>query len=389
MNQFQTIEDYIEVIAGERDPTTGKLIGGWLNDPIINLARYDVRVIDKMSEQVMAGIALTERQAELAQKLILNYRRQLAHKGVDVDPVKKPVYRNPLRTLDYTSRLTIEDNLLCLKFPYQTHLIEQLRSFAKESQGTCRWSRDDRLWKVDLTEYNLNWVHTFATINKFEIDYEVDKLVKLLLAVEETGYSIELTVVDNNLQLNNAPDSLVQYVNQHIGELTFDNLLKLSDYSSILGYTLNNSLSTAIAQEYGYRFLHLLTNKELKLDPGSMFVEDNFSSIIDYAIMCDRLPVYVYEPDLNFRLLKKLQEMFDENEILEIKNKRVPELIDSKVKVVYSVKPFSHSLPLLVSAMGMIYGGEKELMMQQAEKIVYCTAEVYNKRNTGVKNFAG
>mgnify|MGYP003334676192 FL=1 len=154
-------------------------------------------------------------------------------------------------------------------------------------------------------------------------------------------------------------------------------------------YTLNNSLSTAIAQEYGYRFLHLLTNKELKLDPGSMFVEDNFSSIIDYAIMCDRLPVYVYEPDLNFRLLKKLQEMFDENEILEIKNKRVPELIDSKVKVVYSVKPFSHSLPLLVSAMGMIYGGEKELMMQQAEKIVYCTAEVYNKRNTGVKNFAG
>ena len=218
---------------------------------------------------------------------------------------------------------------------------------------------------------------------------DLDKLVKLLLAVEETGYSIELTVVDNNLQLNNAPDSLVQYVNKHIGELTFDNLLKLSDYSSILGYTLNNSLSTAIAQEYGYRFLHLLTNKELKLDPGSMFVEDNFSSIIDYAIMCDRLPVYVYEPDLNFRLLKKLQEMFDENEILEIKNKRVPELIDSKVKVVYSVKPFSHSLPLLVSAMGMIYGGEKELMMQQAEKIVYCTAEVYNKRNTGVKNFAG
>ena len=211
----------------------------------------------------------------------------------------------------------------------------------------------------------------------------------MLFRSEETGYSIELTVVDNNLQLNNAPDSLVQYVNKHIGELTFDNLLKLSDYSSILGYTLNNSLSTAIAQEYGYRFLHLLTNKELKLDPGSMFVEDNFSSIIDYAIMCDRLPVYVYEPDLSFRLLKKLQEMFDENEILEIKNKRVPELIDSKVKVVYSVKPFSHSLPLLVSAMGMIYGGEKELMMQQAEKIVYCTAEVYNKRNTGVKNFAG
>ena len=320
MNQFETIEDYIEVIAGERDPVTGKLVGGWLNDKLISLARYDVDVITKMSEQVMTGTALTERQAALAQKLILNYRRQLAQKGVDVTPAETPMYRHPLRKLDYSCRLTIEDNVLCLKFPYQTKLIDQLRTFSKDSQGSCRWSPDDKLWKVALTEYNLTWVATFASINKFEIDSSVQDLVDLLLEAENIEYRIELYVDEQNkIQLRNAPDSLLEYISTHIGDLTFANLTRLADYSSILGYTIHPNLETALAQEYGYRFTHLLTNRELKLDPASMFVDDNFASVIEYAVACDRLPVYVYEPDLSYKLLPRIKNMFTDDEIVEVK----------------------------------------------------------------------
>lgn len=390
MNQFETIEDYIEVIAGERDPATGKLVGGWLNDPIISLARYDVDVIHKMSEQVMSGAALTERQAALAQKLILHYRRQLAQKGVDVAPAENPVYRHPLRAMDYSCRLTIKDDVLCLKFPYQTGLIEQLRTFAKDSQGTCRWSPDDKLWKIALTEYNLNWTATFASINKFEIDSSVQNLVDLLLTAENTSYRIELYVDDQDqLQLRNAPESLLEHIATHIGELTFGNLLRLADYSSILGYTLHTDLETALAQQYGYRFAHLLTNRELKLDPSSMFVEDNFTSIIDYAVNCDRLPIYVYEPDLNYKLLPKIKLLFSDEEIVEVKHNAVLSTVDSKTKVVYITKPVATHIPLLISTAGMIYGGTKEIMVQQAEKIVYCTTEVYNKKNTEVKKLAG
>jgi len=391
MNQFATIEDYIEVIAGERDPVTGKLVGGWLNDPLISLARYDVSVVTKMCEQVMSGTALTERQASLAQKLVLNYRRQLTQKGVDVTPMETPVYRHPLRTMDYSCRLSIQDGVLCLKFPFQTSLIDQLRTFGKESQGSCRWSPDDKVWKVALTEYNLTWTATFASINKFEIDSSVQELVELLLAAETTEYQIELYVNDSNqLALRNAPESLTEYVATHIGELTFVNLLQLADYSSILGYKLHPELETALAQEYGYRFAHLLTNRELKLDPATMFVDDNFTSIIDYAIACDRLPVYVYEPDLNYKLLHKIKTMFGDEEILEIKHNRGLININSKTKIVYITKPVNNPIPLLVSTAGMIYGGTKEIMVQQAEKVVYCTAEVYNKKsNREIKSLAG
>jgi hypothetical protein len=386
MNQFATIEDYIEVIAGERDPVTGKLAIPWLNDPLISLARYDVNVVNKMCEQVRAGTALTEKQAALAQKIILNYRRQLAQKGVDVAPAETPVYRHPLRAMDYSCRLTIQDDVLCLKFPFQANQIDQLRMFSKESQGSCNWSPDDKVWKIALTEYNLTWVATFARLNQFEIDPSVQQLVDLLLAAEKDEYRIELCYNNGQLHLHNAPDSLLEHINLYIGELVIGNLLKLADYSSILGYTLHADLKTVLHQQYGYQITQLISNRELKVTPGGVLAEDNLHTIFEYAVSCDRLPIYVYEPDLSNNLLSRIKLRFADEEI----HIGLPaDAIDSKTKVVYITKPVARTTPLLISTAGMIYGGEKEVMIQQAEKVVYYAIEVYNKKsNREIKSLA-
>lgn len=391
MITFKTVEDYIEVIAGERDAITGKLVGGWANDPIISLARYDVEVIRKMSEQCMNNIAMTQRQAQLATKIILNYKRQLGNKNVDVSPVENPVYRNPLREIDYSCKLFISDDSLCLKFPYNPKIIEGIRSFSKESQGRCRWVPESKWWSIALTEYNLNWIATFAEINNFEIDHEVKELVRKVAEAEQTGFKIELTITDQTLELTNAPDTLQEYVNKHLGEVTLDNLIRLVDYSSILGYTVDENIEAALAVEYGFRFVHLATNRELKLDPSSMFSGDNFNSVIDYAIECDRLPVYVYEPDLSGKLLARVLERFDHEQIVLAKNDSYVDQLSDKTMVVHTIKPIKgQRIPLLISSAGMIYGGDKECMVQAAEKIVYCAAEVYNKRTpaNGVKKLA-
>jgi len=386
MNQFATIEDYIEVIAGERDPVTRKLAIPWLNDPLISLARYDVNVVNKMCEQVRAGTALTEKQAALAQKIILNYRRQLAQKGVDVTPAETPVYRHPLRAMDYSCRLTIQDDVLCLKFPFQANQIDQLRMFSKESQGSCNWSPDDKVWKIALTEYNLTWVATFARLNQFEIDPSVQQLVDLLLAAEKDEYRIELCYNNGQLHLHNAPDSLLEHINLYIGELVIGNLLKLADYSSILGYTLHADLETVLHQQYGYQITQLISNRELKVTPGGVLAEDNLHTIFEYAVSCDRLPIYVYEPDLSNNLLSRIKLRFADEEI----HIGLPaDAIDSKTKVVYITKPVARTTPLLISTAGMIYGGEKEVMIQQAEKVVYYAIEVYNKKsNREIKSLA-
>ena len=277
--------------------------------------------------------------------------------------------------------------MLCVKFPYNQNLIEQIRIFGKSSMGRSRWNPDKKIWQIALTEYNINWLNTFAQMNNFEIDPAVTGMVEQIAQVEQSEYKICLTVDNGNLVIENATDSLLQHVQEHVGDLHPDNLLKLIDYSGVLGYTVDEAIAEAVATEYGYRFLHLITNRELKLDPTTMLVENNFDSIFDYAITINRLPVYVYEADLSGKLLKNIQDRFNEGEyFIYAKDTSVPD----GAKVVYITKPVREPIPLLVSSAGMIYGGEKELMIQRAEKIVYCAAEVYNKKgNSGVKSFAG
>jgi hypothetical protein len=66
MKKFQYVEDYIEVINGDRDPVTGKLFGLFDTTPaIISLARYDVSIVDSMSQAVQSGKSLTDKQADL------------------------------------------------------------------------------------------------------------------------------------------------------------------------------------------------------------------------------------------------------------------------------------------------------------------------------------
>ena len=47
MQKFPHVEDYLEIINGNRDSVTGKLFSIFERiDPIVSLARYDVKVIN-------------------------------------------------------------------------------------------------------------------------------------------------------------------------------------------------------------------------------------------------------------------------------------------------------------------------------------------------------
>jgi hypothetical protein len=94
MRKFSSVEDYIEVINGDRDATTGRLYGLFdSRPPIINLARYDVQILDSMSQATQSGRSLTDKQADLAVKIVLKYRKQLERQDIDVSPVETPNFR--------------------------------------------------------------------------------------------------------------------------------------------------------------------------------------------------------------------------------------------------------------------------------------------------------
>lgn len=376
MKTFPYIEDYLEIIAGYRD-TSGTATHSVFAEynPIVNLARYDVKILESMAWSTLDGTALTERQGELAVKLVLKYARQLAQKDIDVSPAETPNWRHTLRKMDYSRRLYIKDDQLCLRFPYENQLIEDIRKFSKDSQGSIAWVKAQKVWQIALTEYNLSWMHTWASFQGFEIAEEVTQLLDAIKQVEQSDYAIELSINNNQLVIQNAQQSLIDYVETNLGGFDLDNLLRLVDQSAVLGYTLSAEIESAVTETYGAHIYNLLSCREIKINPQSPTFESALDQVFEYAGLVDRWPVVVYESSGNQQLKTAVESRVD----------------SAADRFIYTNKPNRslQSIPLLISSAGMIFGGDKQIMIQRAEKVVYCAAEVYNtKQVTKVKSIA-
>jgi hypothetical protein len=331
---------------------------------------------------------LTEKQGELAVKIVIKYKRQLSAKGIDVAPVEENAkWRQALRKMDYTRRISIVNDRIILNFPYNTDLIDELREFKRGSQGSGEWDKESKQWRFALTEYNLVWITAWAEIREFEFDAESRRLNQLIRDCEYKSYAIELYLTDTGCDITNCPDTLRDYINANIGGFDLENLLRLVDNSAQLGYTVSREIADLVVAGTDPRFYNLATAREVKLDPTT--VADDLASVLDYADRTKRWPVVIYEPDLSGKLLAQLRSL--RAGVVEVARNVKNRNWEDGFKYVHVVVPVTDKkIPLLISSAGMIYGGDKSLMVQQAEKIVYCSADVYNKAGqTKVAAIAG
>ena len=120
----------------------------------------------------------------------------------------------------------------------------------------------------------------------------------------------------------------------------------------------------------------LCHESKFKPDSDSSIYED----VINYAQLIGRYPIYVYEPDMSDRLLQNfVNKYFDENEVHKVRG--LKEETTMNKKVIYFNKyttQWNQPIPLLISGQGMMHGGEKSMLIQEAEKVVYFATEVYN-----------
>ena len=379
------VEDYIEIIAGYRDPNGKNNYNIFMvGDPIISLARYDMKVVPSLAEQTLGGKGYTDRQAQLATQLVLKYERQLYKKGIDITPVKTPEYRLPLRELDRTSRVWIEDGVIKLRFPYDLKLVDTVRDISKLSQGSFKFNRDKKHHEADLTEWNLNWIHEFSIQHNFELDPSVHEVMSLVTEAEKEPYSIELTYKDAGFAITNAEGSLTEYIEEKQGGFDLENILTLCDLAPVLGYTVDKQIEQDVIANLGTRFWSLCANRQLKVDV--MTNSNLVPEVVEYARLTNRFPIYVYEPDLSSRLLNEFNKFFP-GAIMTLDNKVMDTNVTEDVKIIYTTKiprtPLTGRIPLLVSSAGMLFGGDRQIWIQGAEKVVYFSKDVYNKTTKG------
>lgn len=376
MKTFVYVEDYLEVAAGYIS-VDGKKKNNYFAypEPILNLARYDVAVLNSMGETVHGGKSLTDNQGKLAVKMLLKYRKQFTQHGVDITPLEKPVFRKPLREIDRRRLAYIDQDSIKVKFPFQTDIINQVKEWKRVSEGTVVFNRESKLWEFGLTESNVNWVNAFAKSHAFELDENLIDIMNQIIEAEQQPYKIELRTTKTGFTIVNADSSLVNYVEQTIG-FSDDKLLELVDASAILGYTVDPELLTAVQVDSD---LHpLLVNKNYNVGA------ENFSLAVKYIKESRRFPAIVYQsnPMLVDESLSVLKNYFDEDEIMYHSRGNLNE-IPEYVKVVVSSKLGQFvpaRVPLLVTFSAMMFGGEKSNWTQQAEKLIYCCADTFTRK---------
>jgi hypothetical protein len=380
MKTFTYVEDYLEVINGDRNPVTGKPYGLFDDTPpIVNLARYDVQILSSMSAATLDGKSLTDKQADLAIKIVLKYRKQLEKLDIDVSPVETPKFRLGIRQIDRRRLVYIENDKIVLKFPYETKLINDIRDLAKISHGSWLFDSGTRAWKLGITETNVVAAHGFAENNNFEVAADFLNYLKVVLDCEQQPYEIKLVEKDNELSITNAPPSLVEAISNWCG---FDssNLDLLVDVAPVYGYKVDSIIENKIINKYSPRIYNIMVSKETKFVPNAPYEVVN--DIVRYAKITGRYPIYVYEPDMSDRLLNNfVKQHFEESEIHQVRDlKKESNTIHKKVIYFNKYKAnWEQPIPLLISGQGMMHGGEKSLLLQKAEKIVYFATDVYNK----------
>jgi len=366
MITYPHVEDYLEYLGGYEVGPTALITPNSVNR--INLARYDIAIVNSMASTTVFGTALTDKQAELAVKLVLKYRRQFAKLGIDVSPAETPVFRLAPRKMDRTKAVWLDGENIVVKFPYDNDLIKELQNFREDSQGRAWYDRDKKLWNLAITEYNVNWIIPWANGYGFEIDHHVQELFAQILECELQPFEIKLVQDNKGYKITNASASLNEYIKLR-GGFGQDNLVKLIDYAGLCGYDIDDDIKNYCMEHYPTALVAIGSKHSIHLPPSPT----HLNMIFDYAEITDRYPVCIYNPTLFEIDLSR----FEEEEIVRFDRNGKTKTSDYdpyRVKVVYAGKipsTWDFPVPLMVTTFEMMFGGRKMDWTRRAEKIIY------------------
>ena len=372
LTSYKHIEDYLEILAGY-DPTNFLMPA----PATFSLARYDTNIVYSMAGSTSCGLALTDKQGELAIRLVLKYRKQFAAQGIDITPAETPVWRKPLRTIDRTKSVSLEDDQIIVRFPYDTELIAQVKSYIQSSMGSVKWNKDDKTWMLGLTEGNVNWAVAWGESFGFNISTEVRELYDQIIESEQTLYEIKLITTDDGYAITNAAAGMIEYIETKLGGFSKDNIVALVDNAGVLGYTVSAAILEEVNKQYDSALEKIGTKHAVHISPDP----ETLDWIFEYAELTNRYPICIYNPAVADLDLSRFKEedivRFDRNG-----KTKTRDYDPYNVKVVYAQKiptTWDFPVPLLISTFEMMFGGRKMDWAQRADRIIYYTESKLRK----------
>ena len=244
--EFDTIEAAIQKMAEMSYPLGGS------RRAALSLEKCDFRPIRAMANQVEKELGFTEKQLELAAHLIKKYRKQMWKNGYGIDSIlKSMVTVRPIRKIDDSRWVDVTPQGIVVRFRYSPVEVAKFKTFAAQiSAGSWTFDPETKQWVGFPSLENMFYTNAFADKYSFEkrpaFVNTIDKLKWEYSPNNPNNKLIELAEVDGKFVIRNMPRSMKEWVDEHFGEITKENLAEVAVACPNLGVHISLTAQLAI-----------------------------------------------------------------------------------------------------------------------------------------------
>ena len=340
-------------------------------------ARYDHAPINNLGRQIQKAVPLTDRQQVLAITLVTKYHKQWKKQGYDVSNISIDTPTEfAIRTgIERSHTASVSGNMITLKFPYKPRLISQIAEFAQISCGRIEFNKETKLWQIAATAGNLTWCDKFVNDHKFTVDSLYDEAKSLI----EDGYdykSIQLDIVDGELVLNDAPESMLDWIRSEIGDVSMPNFIQLVSASHILAFTLSYNVVNYTFNNYPH-LADILLMRRTFINSDEVTLTELLHKVrrLDY----DNIVLFVTEASNYAEYAKVIATVMPSYNIITL-DTALTAMPDPRKKTVYvTTRVIAGEVDLIISMAGFMAGPSRRNWLDSARKNIYYCQDIDDK----------
>jgi hypothetical protein len=189
----------------------------FIEDIIISAVTHGARfstwnsgIIESFRDQLLRGLALSEKQSLLAVKVLKKHARQISdllNKDIS-NFLETPQFKLGVRKLNHNKTITLNRDLgnIRVEFPYDEKIILKIQS-TRSKLNSVVWDRDKKAWFFSLDESSIEFLIGLSQEFGFTVDDELKNYGEQIQEVKNSPnkYQPLLTKSGSHYELQNAP----------------------------------------------------------------------------------------------------------------------------------------------------------------------------------------
>ena len=293
------VEDYLEILSSIHDNS---------HKEGFKILPEDQSLMFSLARQTFRGTPLTDRQLELSQKKLIEYKAQFLEKGYNNFDTDITSLRMPLREIDRSKTITFvkrkakniflahtkdeEVIELAIKFPFSKKMIKHIE-FLQSLSGRDYDKRAKTHYLNPTPDVIFKVVDRLIQSN-FDIASDVKEIYMKIKDMNDNQEDYAPGVY--GFKLKNLHHKAYDYAVSSIGEPTKDNLVLYKDRENTLGLKYFDEVEL----QQSVMNLQPLTKRLLQRDSKEVLIDSSeftFNNVVETILELYRIPILMIIPD--------------------------------------------------------------------------------------------